>query len=404
VVRHERDRHGGSACQNRASVASSDSTDDPRARVLLLHNRYRAAGGEERVVDELEALLRERGHAVARCERDSAEVGALAAGRGLLRGGLAAPEVAAAVRAHRADVVHAHNVHPLLGWRALAAARAAGARVVLQLHNYRLFCAIGIAYRDGAPCYACHGRDTRPGVRHRCRGSLSEAAVYAAGLARQQPRLLDGADALVAVSEGQAARLAQLGLARERLTVLPNGVRELAQDTNAAAGAYALAAGRLVADKGFDMAVRAARGAAVPLRIAGAGPDEPRLRALASDGDVRFLGRLDGAALARERRGAAVLLAPSRSDDPCPMSVVEALAGGLPVLGSDRGGLPELVGDGAALPSEDLAAWIGALRALWADPARRAAAGAAALSRARARHAPEVYYAGLMGVYERALV
>jgi glycosyltransferase involved in cell wall biosynthesis len=369
------------------------------ARVLLLHNRYRAAGGEERVVDELEALLASRGHAVARLERDSEQMSRAQAARGLLHGGLDAGDVAKAVRLHRADVVHAHNVHPLLGWRALAAARAAGARTVLHLHNYRLVCAIAVAYRDGAPCDLCHGRDTRPGLRHRCRGSLAESAVYAAGLARQQPRLLAHADALVAVSEALAARLAAMGIARERMSVLPNAVRRVADASHAAEGTYALAAGRLVEEKGFDTAVRAARDAGVPLRIAGVGPDEPRLRTLAAGADVTFLGQLAADALARERRGAAVLLAPSRSDDPCPMAVVEALADGLPVLGSSRGGIPELVGAGAALPVEDPAAWRAALTALWIDPAARAAAGAAALARARARHSPDAWYAGLAATY-----
>ncbi|MFL5818777.1 MAG: glycosyltransferase family 4 protein [Conexibacter sp.] len=367
--------------------------------MLLLHNGYRAAGGEERVVDELEALLRARGHAVARLERGSEEAGRAQAAAGLLRGGLRPDDVAKAVRLHRADVVHAHNLHPLLGWRALAAARAAGARTVLHLHNYRLVCAIGVAYRDGGPCYECHGRDTLPGVRHRCRGSLSEAAVYAAGLARQQPRLLEHADALVSVSEALAARLGALGIPREAMTVLPNAVRSIATDSRAAQGTYALAAGRLVEEKGFDLAIRAARDAGVPLRIAGEGPDEARLRGLAAGAEVVFLGRLSDEALAHERRGAAVLLAPARSDDPCPMTVIEALADGLPVLGSDRGGLPELVGEDAGLPVDDPAAWSAALTALWSDPAARAAAGAAALERARARHSPDAWYAGLMELY-----
>ena len=370
-----------------------------RPRVLLLHNRYRAAGGEERVLDELDALLRSRGHAVARLERDSDAAGRAQAARGLLGGGIDPGDVAKAVRLHRADVVHAHNVHPLLGWRALAAARAAGARTVLHLHNYRLVCAIGVAYRDGMPCYRCHGRDTLPGLRHRCRGSYVEAAVYAAGIARQQPRLLEHADALVSVSGALAARLAAIGIPRERMTVLPNAVRALADESHAGEGTFALAAGRLVEEKGFDLAIRAAREAGVPLRIAGEGPDEARLRRLAEGADVIFLGRLPGDALARERRGAAVLLAPARGDDPCPMTVIEAMADGLPVLGSDRGGIPELVGERNALPVGDPAAWRAALSALWVDPAARAAAGDAALARARTRHSPDAWYAGLLEVY-----
>ncbi|MDO8185951.1 glycosyltransferase family 4 protein [Conexibacter sp. JD483] len=373
-------------------------------RILLLHNRYRAAGGEERVVDQLETVLRAHGHAVARLERDSSAAGAATAARGLLRGGLDEHEVADAVRAHRAEIVHAHNVHPLFGWRALAAARAAGARVVLHLHNYRLVCAIGVGFRDGAPCARCHGRDLRPGVRLRCRGGLPEALVYGAGLALQQPRLLQHADAVVAVSAAQLALLRDgYGVALPQARVLLNAVETIAEASLAGEGSYALAAGRLVDVKGFDVAVRAAVTAGVPLRVAGSGPEEERLRALAGGADVRFLGRLSQQELGRERRGAAVMLAPSRSDDPCPMSVVEALADGLPVLGGDRGGVPELVGPGATLPAEDAGAWSEALRALWEDPAARARAGAAALARARAEHAPEVFYERLISIYHEAL-
>jgi glycosyltransferase involved in cell wall biosynthesis len=371
-------------------------------RVLLLHNRYRAAGGEERVVDELEALLSARGHAVARCERDSGASGRVAAARALLRGGVAEDEVAAAVAAHRADVLHAHNVHPLFGWRALAAGRAAGARVVLHLHNYRFACAIGVAYRDGGPCHSCRGRDTRPGLRHRCRGSLPEATVYATALAAQQPRLLDLVDRFVAVGEAQAAILEGFGVPRARTDVVSNAVAVVAGQSRAQTGRYALAAGRLVEEKGFDMAIAAARGARVPLLIAGEGPDEPRLRALAAGADVEFLGQLDGGRLAQVRGEAAVVLVPSRWEEACPMAAVEALADGVPVLASDLGGLPELVGSEAVLPARDERAWARALRALWDDPPLRARRGEEALARARARHTPDAQYAALRTAYAAA--
>src|SRR5437868_5424586 len=119
-------------------------------RVLLLHNRYRSAGGEERAVAEIAALLERRGHGTQVLERSSAQLPPTRAARALLRGGDDPDEVKAAVRRLRADVVHVHNVHPLFGWRALDAARAAGARTILHLHNFRLFCAVAVGYRDGA--------------------------------------------------------------------------------------------------------------------------------------------------------------------------------------------------------------------------------------------------------------
>ena len=222
-------------------------------RILLLHNRYRSEGGEERVVADLEALLAANGHTVALLERRSAGVGSLTAARALVGGGASPDEVAHAVRALRADVVHAHNLHPLFGWRALAAARAAGARTVLHLHNFRLFCAIGVAYRAGAPCFRCRGTDTLPGLRLNCRGSVGEAAAYAVGLHRQQPRLFEHADRLVAVSEATLRRLIDLGLPGERTSVLANFVRarEFATESRAGEGSFALVSGRLVRGEGL---------------------------------------------------------------------------------------------------------------------------------------------------------
>ncbi|MGI8411650.1 MAG: glycosyltransferase family 4 protein [Solirubrobacteraceae bacterium] len=370
-------------------------------RVLLLHNRYRAAGGEERAVSDLAALLARRGHTVEVLERSSAALTRARAAGSLVAGGVDADEVAAAVRRLRADVVHAHNLLPLFGWRALAAARAAGARTVLHLHNFRLFCAIAVAHRDGAPCFRCRGANTLPGVRLRCRGRLVEATVYATGLHLQQPHLYAHADRFVVVSRATASRLIELGLPAQPTVAMANFVprASFAQRTRAQDGEYALVAGRLVAEKGVDTAIAAARGAGVPLVVAGAGPDEPRLRSLAEGADVRFTGHLHPDALADLRAGAAVVLAPSRWEEPCPYAVLDALAAGVPVRVSDRGGLPELVDDSHVLPAADPRAWTTSLAALWRDRTARRVEGELALAHARERFDEGRYHDALMEVY-----
>ncbi len=370
--------------------------------ILILHNRYRAVGGEERAVADLAGLLARRGHEVEVLERSSKHLGPARAAAGLLAGGLEPGAVAEVVRRRGVRVVHAHNLHPSFGWRSLAAAREAGARTLLHLHNFRLFCAIGIAYRDGAPCFRCRRDHTRPGLRLRCRGSFPEAAVYAVGLRRQQSPLLEYVDQFVAVSGALAARLRDLGLPPSLTATLPNFMPddELAAESAAGDGEFALAAGRLSEEKGFDTAIAAARGGGIPLVIAGAGPDEDRLRDLAAGADVRFTGRLASGDLAGLRRRAAVVLAPSRWEEPCPYSVLEALAAGVPVLASDRGGLPEMVGEGATLPAGDVAAWTAALSELWHDPALRAQRGAEGLVSVREQFGEGGYYDRLMRLYD----
>src|SRR3954471_9956277 len=165
----------------RGAMARPESSLARRV-ILFLHNRYRVPGGEERAVQDLVWLVREHlGEDADVLERDSATLGRARAATAMLAGGLAANDVAAAVRRTGARVVHAHNVNPSLGWRALAAARGAGARVVLHLHNYRLVCAVATCFTHGEDCTRCHGRQTWPGVGLRCRGSAGESAAYAAG-------------------------------------------------------------------------------------------------------------------------------------------------------------------------------------------------------------------------------
>ena len=370
-------------------------------RVLLVHNRYRSLGGEERAVAEIAALLGRRGHAVEVLERSSGQAGRVRASAGLLRGGLDPDEVSRAVRRLGADVVHVHNIHPLFGWRSLAAARTAGTRTLLHLHNFRLFCAIAVAYRDGAPCFRCRGANTLPGLRLRCRGSLPEAAVYAAGLHRQQPHLLSLTDRFIAVGDAHGRRLVELGLPGERMATLPNFIAEerFAERSSAGAGRYALVSGRLVEEKGFDTAVRACVAAGVPLVVAGEGPDAERLRALAVGEEVRFAGRVPQAELDELRRAAAVVLVPSRCEEACPYSVLDSHAAGVPVLVADRGGLPELVEPDAALDPEDPAVWTAALSRLWGSSPERQAVGERALERARRDLGEDAYYRRLIALY-----
>jgi glycosyltransferase involved in cell wall biosynthesis len=372
-------------------------------RVLLLHNRYRVEGGEERAVELQLRALQGAGIEHALFERSSGEAGRLSAATALLRGGSADEDVATAVRGMGADVVHAHNMLPLIGPRGLAAASAAGARVLLQLHNARLFCAIGVASRDGGPCFRCHGRLTLPGLVLNCRGSLPEAAAYATALSVHQPLVFRSVDRFVAPSSWSAAQLTKLGLPGERVDVLPHYLpaESFAERSRAGDGGYVLVLSRLSAEKGIDTAVAAAVRTRVPLKVAGDGPLAAELAAHAHGlgAPVEFLGRVGGDEVPGLLAGAAALAMPSRCHEFAPFAALEAMAAGVPVVGSRLGALPELIGEERCVPANDAAALGERLRALWDDPGRRATDGDALLARARERHSEQRYTAALRALY-----
>jgi glycosyltransferase involved in cell wall biosynthesis len=370
------------------------------ARVILfLHNRYRVPGGEERAVEDLMWLVREHlGEDADVLSRDSAALGRARAAAGMLAGGLEPGEVGAAVRRTGARVVHAHNIHPSLGWRALAAAREAGARVVLHLHNYRLVCAVGTCFNaHGEDCTRCQGRDTRPGVRLNCRGTGPEALVYAAGLSLWQRRIVAQADAIVVPSRFAVERLRALRAPIDDVPihVVPQVQRSFADRSAAAEGEHALVASRFAVEKGVEVAVEACERAGLPLVVAGDGPLAPAIRARAGE-HVRFVGQVSHAEVAELRSRAALQIVPSRSAEVMPLAAVEAMAAGVPVVASAVGGVPELVGDPAALvPPGDPGALAAAARARFGD----ARAGEAGLRRVRELSAPQAVAARLAAVY-----
>ena len=108
---------------------------------------------------------------------------------------------------------------------------------------------------------------------------------------------------------------------------------------------YYLVAGALVPYKRVDLAIAACRRLGVRLKIAGIGTEDARLRALAGDADVEFLGWQSPDALFALYRGCEAFLFPQEED--FGISAVEAMACGKPVIAYGKGGALETVVEGS---------------------------------------------------------
>jgi glycosyltransferase involved in cell wall biosynthesis len=342
--------------------------------VLFLHNRYRNPGGEEVVVERLERLVSSLlGVPVARAEAASSDLSPFLAALYLVGGGSRreARRLGQTVRGEGRVIVHAHNLHPVFGVRALRAAKAAGAAVVLHLHQFRLVCAVGTCFTAGRRCTSCHGRNTLPGVLKRCRGNLAEGVAYAAGLSLWQPAIVAAADRLILPSRFAIRRLEELGLevgSRPHLVLAPP--IPLSPRPGRRDGGFALIAARLSAEKGVDLGLQACGRAGIPVVVAGEGPERRPLEALASrlGVEVTFAGRLSQGELERLREAAAVAVVPSRSEN-FPTAAAEAMAWGVPVAATAVGGTGELVPGEWLAPPDDVEALAATIARLAGDRA-----------------------------------
>jgi glycosyltransferase involved in cell wall biosynthesis len=380
-------------------------------RILVLHNRYRVAGGEDVAVAAEVALLRDRDHEVTLVEVDNADIAGPA---GRIAVALGTPYSQARRRWAKhlvertgAEIVHVHNFFPLLSPSVMDGARDAGAAVVQTLHNYRAVCANGLLMRDGVVCESCVGRVGWRALRHRCyRGSLiGSAAVVAMQQAIRRGGIWDRPGTrLIALTDFARGKLIAGGLPGELIVIKSNFIAPVVTPAGPRDGV--LFVGRLSAEKGVGVLIEAAR--ALPHRrftIVGGG-DDARWRAMAP-GNVVFTGALAASAARDEMAHAAVLVMPSLWFEGFPMTLLEAFARETPVVASRIGSLAELVEDGVTgrlVAPADPAALATAIEAVLGDPAAAARMGRAARAVVNARYDPASNGARLEEIYRDALV
>lgn len=379
-------------------------------RILVAHNRYQVAGGEDTAVDQDVAMLRQAGHPVTVLTVDNHAIRTVGdkmrAAVRVASNPAGAALVAEALASSGAEILHVHNFFPLLSPAVYAAARQAGAAVVQTLHNFRTVCANGLLLRDGRPCEKCLTGTPLWGVVHRCyRGSLPGSATVAHMIAhhRRKGTWSNEVDRFIVLSDFARAKFSAAGLPEERMVVRPNAVDDPGP-LNSARRRHVLFVGRLSEEKGVRILVEAARIVDGEILVVGEGELEGELKRVAPD-NVRFLGlrpRQEVRALMAE---ATALVLPSICYEGSPMTVSEAFAAGTPVVASRLGSLAGLIDHGRtglhARPGDatDLAAQI--TRILQDGAAE--AMGAAARGYYEAHLTPQRALATLETVYERAL-
>lgn len=387
-------------------------------KILQIHNFYRIAGGECGVVRAERALLEAHGNDILPYYRDSREIddwGVVTQARMLLNipySRLEAQSVSAFVRETRPDVAHVHNVFPLLTPAVYPALQRHGIPVVQTVHNFRLLCPNGLFYINEHICQQCQERSFFSAVRNRCmQRSFLVSAAYAAavGMAWKRGIIPNGIDRYIALNHFFAQRLIAAGVPGSRVRVLGNFTPERLHNVPPKEN-YVLFLGRLSREKGIRTLMAAWKNITGSLlRIAGSGPLRDEIARWAESmgrGSVELLGHVTGDAKRALIRGAKCLVVPSEWYENFPLSIVEALSQGTPVVASDLGGLPELVRhgvNGLIFKAGDCIALEQTLRRLLAGKVDAQRLAERALVSAADALDAEQHHAGLIDIYTQAI-
>jgi glycogen(starch) synthase len=247
---------------------------------------------------------------------------------------LTAHDLAGVIDDLRPDIVHSHSMVELtpLMWRV---AKSRGAKLVHTLHDYDLLCIRSSLFKGDKACVNLH--------------------APCAAFSRVKRLFHTHIDHVVGVSQGildvHLKRDLFKHLPSERRHVIWNPVQSGAPADRERRGVGAVLTfgfmGRLVPEKGIGVLLDACRRLGDPagawqLKIAGKAPGDDRdLRAQAQGLPIEFLGFVNPAEFLRD---IDVLIVPAVWQEPFGLTIVEAYAAGVPVIGANSGGVAEIIG------------------------------------------------------------
>lgn len=324
-------------------------------KILIAHNFYEQAGGEDAVVKSEYELLRKKGEDVSLYERSNKEIGSLS-----LIGKLkflfqmewsrkSYDELRLRIRQSRPDVVHFHNIFYMITPAAYDACHDEGVPVVQSQHNFRPLCSNGLFFRQGAVCEECLQHSLWRGVRYGCfKGSRAATLMMARMLMTHQKKKTwnKKVDRYIMATEFTRKKYIEAGIPPEKISIKPHFVFANQSNTGGDQG-YALYIGRLSPEKGADVLLKAWENLPqIPLKIIGTGPMAQELQDYAGQKglkNVQFLGYVSHQEYETNLRGAKFLVLPSVCYENFPRVVVEAYSFGIPLLASRLGSMNDLV-------------------------------------------------------------
>lgn len=331
-------------------------------RVLVVHNHYRtdAPSGERSVVEQESAGLRGLGHDVELFERFNDDIGEGGPLRnlGVAAGSLWGISSQRSLRDHlerfRPDVVHVHNLFPLISPTALRTCSRAGVPVVATIHNYKLLCARGDFFRGDSPCFGCAEGNPSAALKFGCyHDSRAQTASVVAGMVVHRSTWRRQVSAYIFISEAQRRRMEALQLPPERtfvkLNFVPGGLTPASaiDDQITYVGRLEHAKGIQVVMAAWEQFRRTAPDSTLRLAVVGGGPLGGEVAAWAStQPSVDFYGLLtrDEAMGILARSRCAII--PSVWYETFGLVAAEAMALGVAPVAAGRGSFPEFVEHG----------------------------------------------------------
>lgn len=337
-------------------------------KILLINKFHYIQGGADRHYLELANLLKRNGHEVVffsmncvkniPCEQDKYFVDYLDFSKIKIDKYLfkiigrmfwsreAQRKLEQLIKEEKPDIAHLHNIYHQISPSIITTLKNNNIPIVMTVHDYYLV----------SPLYSLYAKNKiyNPGywnywhiiVTRAVKNSLAASILSSVVNWWHRHRgYYAKVDLFISPSNFLAKHLKRV-YPDSRIEVLPN-FTEAHENTGSVLKDYYLYAGRIINEKGVELVLQAALVLPnVKFKIAGSGPEEPKLKEKYSLDNVEWLGQVETKELNILIKESKAVIIPSRWYENCPLAILESFSLGTPVIASNIGGIPELIQDG----------------------------------------------------------
>ncbi|GAB3811379.1 glycosyltransferase family 4 protein [Pontibacter rugosus] len=386
-------------------------------RILLIHNYYKQAGGEDTVFHQEAALLQEHGHEVEQLTFSNNDVKTkrqkLQAALGVVHNMQSARIIKEKLEQFKPDVVHVHNFFPLVSPAVFDVCYKAGVPVVMTLHNYRLICPSALLHYNGKVQLSNVHKifPIKPILQGVYRGSKIETAsvVLTTGLHKLLGTWQKKVTKFISLTPGASDLFlhSSLKIKPDQLVVKPNFTADIGIGANVR-DKYVLYIGRLTQEKGIETLLKAHTLKPFPLKIVGGGPLQEHVAAYAAanSSTVEYVGYRKREEAMELLKNAEALVFPSEWFETFGMTVVEAFSTATPVLAANIGGAAHLVQheyNGLLYTPGNAAELREQVQKIQHNVSYARELGTNARKSYEAKYTPEVNYALLLKIYQDSI-
>lgn len=318
-------------------------------KILQIHNYYQQPGGEESVMNTEAVLLQKHGHTVLKytCSNDAIRSSGLMSN---IKTGIDTiwsfkhyKGIKAFLLKERPDICHVHNSFPLISPSIFYGCKSVGVPVVLTVHNYRLMCANGLFLREEKPCEDCLKSNMFNGVKHKCyRNSALATATVAASMELHHyfNTWNTKVDSIIALTPFQKEKLIEKGVEEHKIVVKANTVIK-PDNTSSEKSDGLLFIGRLDHVKGADLLIDVAK--RFPETIINVVGQGPLLEELTAEKNIFCFGQLSRSEVFEKISNCRAVILPTRFYEGMPMTIIESLACGKPIITTNHGAMPSMI-------------------------------------------------------------